>query len=153
MASEDVKTCQKLAAKAKKLAKTLTDSMDGHADLTSVHQCMDALLATQSEFEIAFAGVAEIPDEAQEQLQQVLVGLRQNVAELGQQVTTYGSEQERSFHTLMIMRQFQAMPTQVHRRVVTVRRRLVRTRKPLSAIVSFWSSGRSSIDNAKSFNV
>ena len=93
MASEDVKTCQKLAAKAKKLAKTLTDSMDGHADLTSVHQCMDALLATQSEFEIAFAGVAEIPDEAQEQLQQVLVGLRQNVAELGQQVTTYGSEQ------------------------------------------------------------
>ena len=35
----DVKMCRGLITKAKSLAKTLSDSMDGHADLTSVHQC------------------------------------------------------------------------------------------------------------------
>ena len=54
---------------------------------------MEPLLATQGDFDIAFDNVVAISDEAQEQPHQLLVGLRQNVAELGQQVTTYGSDQ------------------------------------------------------------
>ena len=64
MASANVKTCQKLAGKAKSLAQTLSESMDGHADLMSLHQCMDALHAAQGELECAFDAIMDITDEA-----------------------------------------------------------------------------------------
>ena len=92
MASEDVKTCQNLAAKAKRLAKTLTKSMAGHAELTSVH-CVDVLLATQGDLEIAFDGVVEITDQAHDQLNHVAERLRQDVTDLEQEVTTYRCKQ------------------------------------------------------------
>ena len=92
MASEDVKTCQNLAAKAKRLAKTLTKSMAGHAELTSVH-CVDVLLATQGDLEIVFEGVVEITDQAHDQLNHVAERLRQDVTDLEQQVTTYSCKQ------------------------------------------------------------
>ena len=92
MAYEDVKTCLNLAAKAKRLAKTLTESMAGHAELTSVH-CVDVLLATQDDLEIAFEGVVEITDQAHDQLNHVAERLRQDVTDLEQEVTMYGCKQ------------------------------------------------------------
>ena len=92
MASEDVKTCRQLAAKAKRLAKTSTTCMAGHAELTSVH-CEDVLLATQDDLEIAFDGVMEITDQAHDQLNHVAERLRQDVTDLEQEVTTYGRKQ------------------------------------------------------------
>ena len=44
------------AAKDKSLAKTLVEIMAGYADLTSVHQCMDALNAAQDNLEFALDG-------------------------------------------------------------------------------------------------
>ena len=51
------------------------------------------MLATKGDLEIAFDGVVEISDEVHDQLRKVVVGLRQNVIELEQQVKTYGSKQ------------------------------------------------------------
>ena len=88
----DVKTCRGLITKAKTLAKTLTESMAGHAELTSVH-CVDVLLATQGDLEIAFEDVVEISDQAHDQLNHVAERLRQDVTDLEQEVTTYGCKQ------------------------------------------------------------
>ena len=89
MASTDVKACHKLAAKVKSLMKTLSESMDGHADVSSVLQCLDALRTAYCKLESACEGLEDVAEETRDQLNHVKEGLGQDIYEIEQRVAEY----------------------------------------------------------------
>ena len=89
MASTDVKACHKLTAKVKSLIKTLSESMDGHADVSSVLQCLNALRTAYCKLESACEGLEDVAEETRDQLNEVKEGLGQDIYEIEQRVAEY----------------------------------------------------------------
>ena len=89
MAPTDLKTCHKLAAKVKSLMKTLSESMDGHADVSSFLHCLHALRTAYRQFESACIGLEDVAEETRGQLNQAQEGLGHDIDEIEQRVAEY----------------------------------------------------------------